>query len=185
MEWLVPEQLAQLALGTPERPLPGIAQSPAGTLDVEVEHGHRGLIPGDFRRALRRAERLREAVTAVGLPSAKTLASRSSALLVHVTCCDHFNPGAAKGRPAGSLPRRWAAATPTLNCCHVHIVLPWSSPLVTAFSRLRAITPDAHTTPPRAPSTPRPRIITRTSVPPPRRVALTARSIWCQTDTVS
>jgi hypothetical protein len=38
MEWLVPEQLAQLALGTLERPLPGIAQSPADALDVEVEH---------------------------------------------------------------------------------------------------------------------------------------------------
>src|SRR5215470_7501927 len=42
-----------------------------------------------FRRLLRRAERRSEAATARGLRSLKTLASRSRALLVFVTCCDH------------------------------------------------------------------------------------------------
>ncbi len=51
-----------------------------------------------LRRLLRRAERLSEAATAVGLRSVKTLASRSSALLVWVTCCDHFFPGSCPAR---------------------------------------------------------------------------------------
>src|SRR5215470_3300687 len=42
-----------------------------------------------FRRLLRRAERRSEAATARGLRSLKTLASRSRASLVFVTCCDH------------------------------------------------------------------------------------------------
>src|SRR5215471_8617455 len=42
-----------------------------------------------FRRLLRRAERRSDAATARGLRSLKTLASRSRALLVFVTCCDH------------------------------------------------------------------------------------------------
>jgi len=45
-----------------------------------------------LRRRLRRVERLSEAATAAGLRSLKTPASRSSALLVRVTCCDHFLP---------------------------------------------------------------------------------------------
>src|SRR5262252_280225 len=42
-----------------------------------------------FRRLLRMAERRSEVATARGLRSLKTLASRSRALLVFVTCCDH------------------------------------------------------------------------------------------------
>jgi len=45
-----------------------------------------------LRRLLRSAERRSEFATCLGDECLKTSGSRSSALLVRVTCCDHFFP---------------------------------------------------------------------------------------------
>src|SRR5207245_7830872 len=113
-----------------------------------------------LRRLLRRAERLSEAATALGLRSLNTLASRSRALLVRVTCCDHFfrwflavvRPGCLRadclrGLPARRLP--WVATVmmsssghhslhqgpPSMARWPDHHVVVWWSSLLTRFQQ--------------------------------------------------
>jgi hypothetical protein len=131
----VPEQLAQLALGTLDCPLPGSAQSPAGTVDVEVELGHRGLIRGGLPPRAAKGRALEGGSHRGGGPKRENAGFEVQCIARPREVLRPLRPAAAGGRPTGSLPRRWAAATPTLNCCHVHIVLPWNLPLVTTFSR--------------------------------------------------